>query len=420
MSLGPWSRLVPLARDVTGGGPGRGKAGAATGSYGTPVATPTLAQPGSCGALLTSAEIGFKAARLAAALEAGLPVLPGWVVPVSAGRGAVEAGTGALRARGVGAGRVAVLGVAVEAGLERELRAVVGELGGQVIVRSSSLLEGDAVWAGAFSSVMGVGREDVAGAVRSCWASAFAPDPLGRAEACGVAVEGLGLAVLVQPEIVPESGGVARIEAGSGVVSVDGVLGHPGALLSGWAEGARDEGLAGLIGAETVADVAGVARRVYGELGDDVIEWAACDGQVWLLQSLRSAAPQDRATPPAPHGGTLVVGEPAAPGTGVGPLVRCRPHETVARDCRDAVLLVDRPVPGLAPLLFGARGVIARSGAASCHLAEVARSLGVPMVTACRADTVTGPDPAPGAWTAAVNGSTGAVTLLPATPNPPA
>jgi len=74
---------------------------------------------------------------------------------------------------------------------------------------------------------------------------------------------------------------------------------------------------------------------------------------------------------------------------------------------------VDRPVPALAPLLFGARGVIARSGAAACHLAEVARSLGVPMVTGCPADSVTGPDPAPGAWTAAVNGSTGAVMLLP-------
>ena len=124
--------------------------------------------------------------------------------------------------------------------------------------------------------------------------------------------------------------------------------------------------------------------------------------------------------PPDPGGGTVVVGEPAAPGTGAGPLVRCWPHQTGARDCRDAILLVDRPVPGLAPLLFGARGVIARSGAASCHLAQVARSLGVPMVTGCRADSVTGLAPAPGAWTAAVNGSTGAVTLLPAQPNPSA
>ena len=74
-------------------------------------------------------------------------------------------------------------------------------------------------------------------------------------------------------------------------------------------------------------------------------------------------------------------------------------------------MLVERPVPGLAPLLFGARGVISRSGAAGSHLAEVARSLGVPMVTGCRTETVTGPDPAPGAWTATINGTTGEVLL---------
>jgi phosphoenolpyruvate synthase/pyruvate phosphate dikinase len=358
--------------------------------------------------VLSLAEVGFKAARLSRALHVGLPVLPGWVVPASVGQGALEEGTAAVLAYGVAAGRVAVLGRPVDSELEAELRGVVDELGGCVIVRSSSPLERDAVWMGAFSSVTGVRCDDVAGAVRSCWASALAVDPLRRLAGCGLGLEALKLAVLLQPEIAPVAGGVAHVTAGCGV-SVAGVRGHPGALLSGWVEGARDEGLADLIGAETVADVAGVARRVYRELGDDVIEWAACDGKVWLLQSLRGAAPKDWAMPPAPGGGTLVVGEPAAPGTAAGPLVACRPHDIAARDCRDAILLVDRPVPALAPLLFGARGVVARSGAAACHLAEVARSLGVPMVTGCRTDTVTGPDPAPGAWTAAINGTTGAV-----------
>jgi phosphohistidine swiveling domain-containing protein len=89
-------------------------------------------------------------------------------------------------------------------------------------------------------------------------------------------------------------------------------------------------------------------------------------------------------------------------------------HETGAGVCREAILLVDRPVPGLAPLLFGARGVISRAGAAGCHLAEVARSLGVPMVVGCRPETVTGPAPAPGAWIATINGGTGEVALAPA------
>jgi phosphoenolpyruvate synthase/pyruvate phosphate dikinase len=301
------------------------------------------------------------------------------------------------------------------------LRAAVDALGGRVIVRSSSPLEGDGRWAGAFSSVTGVGREDVAAAVRSCWASAFAVDPLRRLAGCGLELGALELAVLVQPEIVPAAGGVARTTVDG--VTVEGVRGHPGALLSGWAEGARGGTLADLVGSAAVADVAELARRVYAELGDDVIEWAVCAGKVWLLQSLRSGiSPRSlrsgtsragEGAAPLPVAGTRVPGRPAVPGTAAGPLVACRPHQPAARNCRGAIVLVDRPVPGLAPLLFGARGVISRAGAASSHLAEVARSLGVPMVIGCRPEAVTGPDPAAGAWFATINGGTGEVALVP-------
>lgn len=384
-------RLVPLA---TGAGP-----------------TPTVA------------EIGYKAARLAAALRAGLPVLPGIVVPVSEGRRTMGAGVNAVRTAGLGAGRVAVLAQALDPALIDELTDAVAALGGRVIVRSSSPLEGDGRWAGAFSSVTGVEREDVASAVRSCWASAFAVDPLRRLEGCGLGLEALELALLVQPEIGPEAGGVAR--ATEDDVLVEGVRGHPGALLSGWAEGdwARvrlpdaatdpDGGLVGLIGPRTLADVARLAGQVWAELGDNVIEWAACDERVWLLQSLRSG-PRTLGREPAASlsvSGARVPARPAAPGTAAGPLVACWPHESLARDCRGAIVLVDRPVPGLAPLLFGARGVISRAGAAGSHLAEVARSLGVPMVIGCRPESVTGPNPAPRTWFATINGGTGEVVL---------
>ena len=217
-------------------------------------------------------------------------------------------------------------------------------------------------------------------------------------------LEALELAVLVQPEIVPEAGGVARV-VGDEVI-VEGVLGHPGALLSGWAEPEP-------LDAGVVAEVGALADRVHAELGDDVIEWAACEGKVWLLQSLRSA-PEDcgpAEAMPVPTGGLRVAGRPAAPGIGAGPLVACWPHLTTAKECRGAIVVVDRPVPGLAPLLFGARGVITRAGAASSHLAEVARSLGVPMVVGCRPETVTGPGPGAGAWFATINGATGEVVL---------
>ena len=405
------ARLVPLG-PATPNTPERrpGKDGVATGK--TPVATPPLARPWAGAVATTRAEIGFKAARLADALRAGLPVLPGLVVPVGEARPALQAAATVVRAHGIAAGRLEVLRHSIDSALAAELRGAVDALGGRVIVRSSSPLEGDGRWAGAFSSVTGVGREDVAAAVRSCWASAFAVDPLRRLAGCGLELGALELAVLVQSEIVAAAGGVARTTVDG--VTVEGVRGHPGALLSGWAQGARDGALADLVGSATVADVAELAGRVYAELGDDVIEWADCAGKVWLLQSLRSGpSPAGEPAAPLPVAGTRVPGRPAVPGTAAGPLVACRPHEPAARNCRGAIVLVDRPVPGLAPLLFGARGVISRAGAASSHLAEVAHSLGVPMVIGCRPEAVTGPDPAPGTWFATINGGTGEVVLVP-------
>jgi phosphohistidine swiveling domain-containing protein len=403
---------------------------------------------------------GAKAARLARAARAGLAVLPGWVVPVAVARPALRAGADAIRAGRPAAARRAVLGYRLDDGLATELREAAARLGGRVIVRSSSPLESDPRWSGAFSSVAEVGADDVVPAVRSCWASAFAVDPLERLAACGLPPEALELGVLLQTEIRPTAGGVARVTGAE--VIVEGVLGHPGALLAGWAEGAvahvragnADGQLTDLLGSEQVASVAALAGRVWRTLGDDVIEWAAGDGGIWLLQSLRSApvtaaqgpsAQGDIAGEPATGGheslsppgtvadllasrtwmpllaatvldrGERVAGRPAAPGTAAGRLVACRPHERPPGAIADAILLVDQPLPALAPLLFGARGVIARTGAAGSHLAEVARSLGVPMVIGCRPETVTGPAPDPaGGWLAAVDGSSGAVALLPA------
>jgi phosphohistidine swiveling domain-containing protein len=425
---------------------------------------------------------GAKAARLAAARAAGFPVLPGWVLPAAESRPAIRAGAAAVRRGRPAAARRAALGCPPDPALAGELSAAVRSLGGRVIVRSSSPLEHDPRWAGAFTSVAEVGPDDVRTAVRSCWAAAFAVDPLARLDACGLALDALELGLLIQPELRPDAGGTARVipvsirpdpagtHPGPVDVLVDGVAGHPGALLAGWAEGASArvrladpaapgwpkpaaEGpLTGLLGTELVAAVAGLAAGVYWALGDASIEWATSDGTVWLLQTAPAGPepvlpPEPAATPAGPGttmggqgaalagppglvyaarelmpllaaavqaAGHRVTGRPAAAGQAAGRLVPCHPHQRPAAACRDAILLIDQPVPALAPLLFAARGVIARGGTAGAHLAEVARSLAVPMVTGCRAELVTGPAPAGDGWLAAIDGSTGAVALLPA------
>ncbi len=186
--------------------------------------------------------IGAKAARLARAAGMGLPVLPGWVVPVAEGTPALGAGASAVRQGRPAAARRAVLGHRLDDRLAAELRWAVAGLGGRIIVRSSSPLEADPRWSGAFSSVAEVGPDDVTAAIRSCWASAFAVDPLKRLDACGLPPEALELGVLLQPEIRPVAGGVARVTrtdaVGVAEMTVEGVRGHPGALLSGCADGA--------------------------------------------------------------------------------------------------------------------------------------------------------------------------------------
>src|ERR1700724_4047282 len=63
--------------------------------------------------------LGAKAARLGRACAAGLPVLPGWVVPVAEAIPALDAGAAAVRAGRPAAARRAVLGRALADGLGR-------------------------------------------------------------------------------------------------------------------------------------------------------------------------------------------------------------------------------------------------------------------------------------------------------------
>jgi pyruvate,water dikinase len=404
-------------------------------------------------ATVGAAGCGAKAARLSAALRAGLPVLPGWVVPAAESRPAVRAAAAVLRRGQPAAGRRAVLSRPLDPALAAELREAAIRLGGRVIVRSSSRLEADPRWSGAFSTVAGVGPDEMTTAVRSCWASAFAVDPLARLGSCGLPLEALELGLLIQPEICPAAGGMARVVApaqGGVEVVVEGTEGHPGALLAGWADGASARvslpvlaaggPLLGLLGRDLVISVARLAARVHRRLGDQAIEWAAGqDGQVWLLQARPEPAqpePADPGPPPASAGappgpdlaarermpllsaavrqhGRHLRGRPAVAGQAAGRLVPCRPHERPPAASRDAILLIERPRPALAPLLFTARGVLARSGAAGSHLAEVARSLSVPMVIGCHPETVTGTGPPGAPWLAAIDGTTGDVALFP-------
>jgi phosphoenolpyruvate-protein kinase (PTS system EI component) len=77
------------------------------------------------------------------------------------------------------------------------------------------------------------------------------------------------------------------------------------------------------------------------------------------------------------------------------------------------VLIATRPVPQIAPLLWGCAGLVTNEGSEGAHLFEVARSLGVPAVTSLRPSLPGAP--APGRLMA-VDGDRGTVAILEGAP----
>lgn len=247
------------------------------------------------------ARTGDKAARLATALQRGLPVLAGVVVPVGVSAGLLESAARDIAGCGVHGARLAVMESAAPD--LTELSARVRMLGDDLVVRSSSPLEAAPEYAGAFTSYLGVAASEVATAVRGVWASALTDTTLsGGRELTTTDGGGPRMAVLVQPQIHPSFSGTARV-GDDQVVTVVAVKGSPAPLLAGWSRGETAEvGASGVSGPAAVAmageqlikEVAGLACRVRQVIGDDLIEWAATELGLVLLQAKRAASPPPR------------------------------------------------------------------------------------------------------------------------------
>ncbi|MFI9148975.1 PEP/pyruvate-binding domain-containing protein [Streptomyces sp. NPDC053367] len=259
-----------------GEGPGRRAPGAAPEAHGpevVPLDRPAAADPGLAGS---------KAANLARAARAGLPVLPGFVIPA---------------------------GVPDDSPALREAWRELSEDGTRpLVVRSSSAQEdtGESSQAGRFDSVLDVrGLDDFRTAVRAVRASAELPD--------GTTAP---MAVLVQPMLAARVGGVMfgadPVAGRTDRMLVSAVSGGPDTLVSGVRTGTDhwlsprgrllradppSEGGAVLGRAELsrLARLARRARRVFG--GPQDIEFGFDeDGRLWLFQSRPITA---MAAPPA-------------------------------------------------------------------------------------------------------------------------
>lgn len=239
---------------------------------------------------------GAKGAGLARARAAGFPVLDGFVIPPACSEEALDRAVEVLESRGTGGSRMAIIGHRLPNALIEQIEPFATALKPPFIVRSSSVLEGGGEWSGAFTSVPEIQPDEVGQAAKSVWATSFSIEVLERFEAAEIEPGSKPMGVLVQPEVQPEFGGAALVDA-AGAVTVNAVKGSPRDLMAGWVPGVRaifEEGV--LRGAECVAlmgedqalAIAELALRIEEDLGYNLIEWAIVEGAPVLLQVQRS------------------------------------------------------------------------------------------------------------------------------------
>jgi len=241
---------------------------------------------------------GAKAAWLARARQAGLPVLPGVVVTSGHSGHFLQDGAEQLADHGSGRARMTITAGRLPEEVVADLSAATADFAAPLVVRSSSALEGSGVWSGAFTSYLDISHSEVPKAVIGCYASAFVQSTVERFGAAGVSPAHAALAVLIQPALSPDFGGTARIQ-GDDVVVI-GVKGSPVPLVQGWDPGeqaivngagvVRGAAAVSTLGEEVIRSVAAIMRRAQQLIGANTCEWAVQGDDLWLLQVQRFAA----------------------------------------------------------------------------------------------------------------------------------
>ncbi|HUP14650.1 MAG TPA: PEP/pyruvate-binding domain-containing protein [Acidimicrobiia bacterium] len=240
---------------------------------------------------------GAKASWLARGRHQGLSVLPGVVVTADVSMPALQHGAETLALRGSGGARLEVGQFHLGSPLLARVTQACAGFGPALAVRSSSVLEGAGEWSGAFASYVDVGLQEIEKAIAGCWASAFTVSTLERFEAVGRQPVTAPMAVLIQPLIRPEYGGVARLDQ-NGDVEIIGIKGSPAPLVQGWESGVRvvvaasdeiaasDDAIA-YLGLDLITEVTRQLRAAHRLTAANHCEWGLAEGRLSLLQLAR-------------------------------------------------------------------------------------------------------------------------------------
>ncbi|MBB5958625.1 pyruvate,water dikinase [Saccharothrix tamanrassetensis] len=396
---------------------------------------------------------GGKAAPLARLVRAGLPVPPGFVVPTSVYEEAVAGLDLAGAARhGAGAARLLVGRATLPPALVGEISLALERIAdpsgdGCVAVRSSATNEdGVDAAAGQHDTFLGVrGPDQVADAVRRCWASLWSERAVEyrRWRAEDARADLPATAVLVQRLVDADVAGVLftgtdiRIEAswGLGVRVVDGRITPDSWVVADDAIARRATGVKDArldrvgtrvvtrevppadrdrlcLADDVVLRLARLGREIEGLLGGPRdVEWAIADGRIWILQArpVTAALPTARAaSSDSAADRTSLTGTPGSVGLATGPVRVVLGPDDFARVRPGDVLVCRTTEPAWTPLFGVVAAVVTETGGLLSHAAIVAREQGLPAVLAVPDATTVLPDGA----TVEVDGSTGRIVLV--------
>ena len=309
--------------------------------------------------------------------------------------------------------RSAILACPLPTDLAEELVAAFLELsadGHSIVVRSSATVEDSASssFAGMLSSLPGVrSAEEMAAAVKYCWASAFSPRAVLYARERGVAPHDIGVAVLLQRQIHSERSGLVfgrdPARRGTDVAIVEAIQGAGEDIVSGEVTPERYEfaptsGHVTLVSRpggpqvsaerklseREVALLAGWARdaeEIFGSPQD--VEWAFAHGSFYLLQSrpLVFSSGEEMLFPEIAEHTVLLRGIGASPAVGSGEVVVLAGDQVQILP-PGAIVAVRRLTNDLAVHLRGAAAVVADEGGATSHGANILREFGVTCILA--------------------------------------
>jgi len=275
-------------------------------------------------------------------------------------------------------------------------------------VRSSATAEDSSglSFAGIFESIAIDGPEDLEGAVREVWASAFSPRALSYARERGL--QALPeMAVVVQRFLEAERSGVMFTRfagpAGDEQILIEHVEGGCEKLVKGevtpdrlWIElgsapaeeATADQGLLG----RHASELAALAESLESDFGGPQdVEWCIQSGSVHVVQSrpitasFRSAETVDL----APDASPILSGVPASGGIGTGEVHLVFNIEQALRLQRGQVLVTPMTNPDMVVAMRNSAAIVTDVGGMICHAAIVSRELGLPCVVGTEVATTT-------------------------------